>query len=126
MSAAGMTCHGRAGSQQPTEPTVHPIVQRGQHVDVVKPPRGSTHWVVRLMQHSVQAPLQPGESMQHDSVPSQKGACGSVPHSDPAPASRNETSIDAAGARRRARSSVVFIVGEDLLGGAVARHATFK
>ena len=73
-------CHGRAGSQQPTLPAVQPTVHRAQHVDVANGGRGATHLVDCLTQHTVQAPLQPGLSWQHDSVAVQNGAAGSEPH----------------------------------------------
>tara|TARA_B110001452_G_C14830638_1_gene290030 strand:- start:43 stop:366 length:324 start_codon:yes stop_codon:yes gene_type:complete len=58
------SCHGRAGSQQPTEPALHATVQREQHVEVMKPGRGLTQKVETSTQHSLQAPVHVGESLQ--------------------------------------------------------------
>ena len=41
-----LCCHGRAGSQQPTDPTVHATVHFGQQVEVrYEGGRGATHIV---------------------------------------------------------------------------------
>ena len=42
----------------------------------MKPCRGATHIVAWETQHSVQAPMQCGESLQHKESLEQKGACG--------------------------------------------------
>ena len=45
------SCHGVAGSQHPTLPTLQLTVHRGQHVEVVKPARGATQNVLWRTQH---------------------------------------------------------------------------
>ena len=57
--AAVVVCHGFAGSQQPTEPTVQPTVHRGQHVDVMNGGRTATQSSTIVMQHSVSS-IAPG------------------------------------------------------------------
>ena len=100
IAAIGMLgCHGRAGSQQPTEPAEHPTVHFGQHVLAAKPARGSTQVSTWLRQHSEQTPEHPGASSQHVSSEEHTGAPGSEPHCCGSDGS-NRADADASVARR--------------------------